>query len=472
MHQRIGVGGDGSVASVASVLSGVSGELTAVLGEPEWWRLPGRDLTAGVDAAYRLVAQAQAVALSLLGELDARGLSGEAGAASTQAWVAGRLRLRPQQAKRDVMVAQLLHNAETAAAAASGAAVAGDAAVLLDAIPEPVEGAALRRSLAAGGVHLDQAAVIATALTELPDDAETSTRVLAEELLVAEAAQHDPVALARLGHRIAERVDPDAADRSIAEQLAGEERQARQLRSGTRFADGHGSVFYKFRVPVGDDAWIWPILDTLAAPDPAGDGISIGGADTRGPQQRLADAFVEAMRRVGLDGGLPSKGGDRPRALLTMDYNDLKAGLGAATMVDTGDQLDPGSMRHLACDAHIIPQVLDGQSQLLDQGRAVRTANGPLRVAVYARDGGCVHPGCGRPPRWCDVHHAIAWWNGGPTSLTNCVTLCSFHHRLYDAGTWSLRFAADGVPEAIPPPWIDPEQKPRRHERFTERHRC
>lgn len=431
-------------------------ELAGLLEDAELWRLSSRQVTAGVDAAYRLVAQAHTVALSLLGELDARGLAVDTGAPSTLAWLTAKRRMRQQEARRDVTLARLLHAADTAKSAFDGERTAA-----------AVEGAAVQAGLAKGDVNVDQAGVIATALLELPEDATTSTRVLAEELLVGEAAMHGPVALTRLGHRIVERVDPDAADRRLTEQLVREEREARRLRSGSRFSDGHGSVFYKFRVPVGDDAFIWPILDTLAAPEAPGGGNA--DTDTRSPQQRFADGFVEAMRRVGLDGGLPSRGGDRPRVLVTMDFDKLRTGVGAATMLDTGDLLDPGTVRRLACDALVIPQVLGGDSQILDQGRACRTAQGPLRLAVIARDGGCVHPGCTRPPRWCDVHHVVAWWNGGETNLSNCVVLYGFHHRLYDAGTWGILFAGDGIPESIPPVWIDRDQRPRRHERFHER---
>ncbi|MGI8702059.1 MAG: DUF222 domain-containing protein, partial [Nocardioidaceae bacterium] len=174
-----------------------------------------RQVVAGVAAAYRLVAQAQSVALSLLGELDARGLAVETGAPSTLAWLIATRRMRPQDAKRDVVLAQLLHTAEGATSTLDGT-VDGAAAAAAGA----VEGAAVRTGLATGEVQVDQAGVIATALLELPDDVSTSTRVLVEELLVGEAAMHGPVALARLGHRIAERVDPDAADRRIAVQLA------------------------------------------------------------------------------------------------------------------------------------------------------------------------------------------------------------------------------------------------------------
>lgn len=451
MHQRTDAGDEGATLAMVGQ---ASADIAAVLASPEAWRLSSRELISGVDAAYRLATQAHTVALLLVGELDARGLATEAGATSTAAWLGATRRMRPQEAKRDVTVAQLLRGA------------ADRSETNPQPVEEPAEGTAVRAGLSSGEMSVDQAGAIATALLELPDDASVPTRVLAERLLAEEAHLHGPAALTRLGHRIAERVDPDAADRAIAEKLAREEREARRLRSGTRFSDGHGSVFYKFRVPVGDDAFIWPVLDALSSPEPAGEGVD--DTDPRSPKQRLADAFVEAMRRVGLDGGLPTKGGDRPRIVLNIDLDHLTAGVGYGTIVDTGDQLDPGTVRRLACDAQVIPQVLAGPSQLLDQGRASRTAQGPLRLAVISRDRGCVHPGCTRPPRWCDVHHVVPWWAGGATDLANLVLLCGYHHRLYDTGDWGLKIGADGVPDIIPPAWIDAQQRSRRHERFYE----
>jgi len=70
------------------------------------------------------------------------------------------------------------------------------------------------------------------------------------------------------------------------------------------------------------------------------------------------------------------------------------------------------------------------------------------------------------------VHHVIPWWSGGKTSLDNGVLLCGFHHRLYDIGTWAIRFASDGIPEAVPPTWVDVRQRPCRHERFLEYRRA
>jgi hypothetical protein len=117
----------------------------------------------------------------------------------------------------------------------------------------------------------------------------------------------------------------------------------------------------------------------------------------------------------------------------------------------------------LACDAQVIPAVLGGQSQPLDVGRARRLIDGPLRRALVLRDRGCTFPGCDRPPSWCIGHHVVPWSDGGPTSLGNAALFCTPHHRVIHRGEWTVRIAADGHPEFIPPHYIDPDRKPIRN---------
>ena len=115
----------------------------------------------------------------------------------------------------------------------------------------------------------------------------------------------------------------------------------------------------------------------------------------------------------------------------------------------------------LACDAAVVPIVMNGKGQPLDIGRATRTIPDGLRRAVTARDRGCAYPGCGRPPSWTECHHIIPWEHGGPTTLPNLVMLCRAHHRLLHLADWVVRIH-DGLPEFIPPAWIDPDRRPRR----------
>jgi hypothetical protein len=63
--------------------------------------------------------------------------------------------------------------------------------------------------------------------------------------------------------------------------------------------------------------------------------------------------------------------------MLTMSYDDLAARIGAATVVgsaQSGSLIAPETVRRLACDAAIIPTVLGGRGEILDQGRSTRLA--------------------------------------------------------------------------------------------------
>jgi HNH endonuclease/Domain of unknown function (DUF222) len=122
-------------------------------------------------------------------------------------------------------------------------------------------------------------------------------------------------------------------------------------------------------------------------------------------------------------------------------------------------------VRRMCCDANIIPVVLGSAGQPLDIGRNSRLIPPHIRRAVQVRDRGCAHPGCDRPVTWTECHHIVEWSRGGPTSVDNCVLLCKVHHREIHTTEWSVRMAADGIPEFIPPPWIDQKQRPRRHPR-------
>jgi Domain of unknown function (DUF222)/HNH endonuclease len=88
----------------------------------------------------------------------------------------------------------------------------------------------------------------------------------------------------------------------------------------------------------------------------------------------------------------------------------------------------------------------------LDVGIPTETIPPHIRRAVARRDKHCRFPGCERPPAVCHVHHLIARANGGPTSLSNCVLLCPFHHLVaIHRWAWTLVLNPDGTTVATSP---------------------
>ncbi|WP_020518898.1 HNH endonuclease signature motif containing protein [Catelliglobosispora koreensis] len=184
--------------------------------------------------------------------------------------------------------------------------------------------------------------------------------------------------------------------------------------------------------------------------------------DPRTPAQRRHDALLEVFGLAIATEELPANGGCKAQIVITAPYDVIAQKVHDATL-DTGEQLSAAAVRRLACDAGIVPSILDTHSVPLDLGRERRLITGALRRALILRDKGCAFPGCERPPKWCHGHHKDHWIDGGETSLENSVLLCGFHHRLIHHDEWQIVFASDGHPEFIPPEWLDPSRTPQRN---------
>ena len=157
-----------------------------------------------------------------------------------------------------------------------------------------------------------------------------------------------------------------------------------------------------------------------------------GAPDTRSPGKRRADALLTliAMGAQGIDGDGSIKTFGSARLVVTIDYEVLAKALAGLGVTDTGVGVTPDTIRQLACDAEIIPMVLGSKSQPLNVGPKVRLVDKELRRTVIQRDKHCTYDGCTRPPVMCEVHHVVAWWAGGETSLNNSALLCTTHHRI------------------------------------------
>lgn len=165
-----------------------------------------------------------------------------------------------------------------------------------------------------------------------------------------------------------------------------------------------------------------------------------------------AEALLELIRQ----GTVAGSGRNRPSVIVLIDHDTLLGQMSESPRceLDDGTPVPAETARRLACEAGILPVVLDGRSQPLDVGRAARLATTGQRAALRAAHDTCAADGCEIPFRYCDIHHLRPWEVGGLTDLANLVPLCSKHHHLVHEGARDIsvdghrvvRFVADGDP--------------------------
>ncbi|MEU4552312.1 HNH endonuclease [Micromonospora violae] len=390
------------------------------------WAAGERDLVAALDAAHRLEQRLAAVKLALVRELDGRGTATAQGASSTAVWLRDRLRLPVGAARRLVELAATLDTAPPA----------------------------VRDALAGGAVDVAQVRVIADTVQTVHTAAGTQAADKAVGVLVNWAAQFDATQLRRLGTRILDHVAPEVADAATEAALRAQESRTTRDRHITISEQTDGRLRLTGILDTETAAALRAAIDPLTTPT--------GPDDARTPGQRRHDALADVCRLALRTSDLPENGGDPAQLVVTTSFDGLTRQLSAGAL-DTGLQLTPEAVRRLACDAAILPAILNGAGQPLDVGRQRRLITGPLRRALVLRDRGCAFPGCDRPPRWCDAHHIRHWADGGTTSLDNAVLLCGHHHRHIHRSDWAVQLGRDGHPEFTPPAWLDPDQLPRRN---------
>lgn len=145
--------------------------------------------------------------------------------------------------------------------------------------------------------------------------------------------------------------------------------------------------------------------------------------------------------------GLVAEGGDSPATPTTPGRIRLPASErytvivhmeedGSAYLED-GTRVSAETARRIACDASVVRVRVskDGGWRELEGKR--RSIPPRLRRALQIRDQGCRFPGCGS--RFAQAHHIEHWADGGPTRLSNLVSLCAQHHRLMHEGGFRVR---------------------------------
>ena len=340
-------------------------------------------------------------------------------------------------------------------------------------------------ALASGSLSLESASVIVATLTTASPRAEVQLLDTAERCLVEFAGEHPTDPVRKLAIHWRDALDPDGIEPREAEMV--------ERRSLKRFLLANGMKRYVLELDplsagfldaaidasVGKAIRRPQFVDSEGRPadasdaDGAGGFGSDGGADVPGGEccvtdepspatiaQLGADALVDLARHAAActakDVPLPSA-----TIVVRMTLESLLSGLGIATIDGAEQPISAGTARRLAADAHIIPEVLGGASEVLDLGMSRRLFTKAQRIAFAERDGGCAWGDCGRPPSHTEAHH-IRWWSHDePTNLDNGILLCSKHHHALHRDGWQITIR-DNVPWFVPPSSVDVQRRPRR----------
>jgi hypothetical protein len=246
-------------------------------------------------------------------------------------------------------------------------------------------------------------------------------------------------------------------------------RQAKDLASAARGAtDGDAARRFTGRSIRFDDARcaLWAQLtqdayavvkSTLVARATRHDHPSSNDSDYEPFEARLADALTEICQERGRkdedrhpsDGSRAADGkpvsrctpvsrGTPANIIVHADLSLLTGGDGDGTAsIDGVGPISAEILRRLSCDSSHTISLEASDGTVLDQFPWRRSPTVAQRIEIARRDRGCRFPGCGYN-LITNVHHLRHWVNGGPTVLSNLITLCAAHHsRVHELG-WKM----------------------------------
>lgn len=186
--------------------------------------------------------------------------------------------------------------------------------------------------------------------------------------------------------------------------------------------------------------------------------------DPRTTEQIALDSLVELVRLGGSVDGSTILGGNRPAVRVLVTENDLRARRGFGFIEGQVETISIESVERHICEDGTVPILFEG-GQVIDLGREVRRFTRAQRIALAARDGGCLFPECDRPPSWCEAHHIDEWMrHQGRTDIADGILLCRHHHMLVHNNGWRVTRNEPSRSQAayafVPPASHDPEQRP------------
>jgi hypothetical protein len=387
------------------------------------------EVALGVEATRRRLAT---VDYPLIGEVEARDLPAKELTRSAAGWLSTALRITPGAARARVREAEAL----------------GERTALTG---EPL--APLRPRIAQarrlGILDAEHVKVMLHAFAELPPSLPAEELDASEQLLVDAAQALHPNDLARVARALVDAADPDGPE---PDDTAPDPRRDVTLQVRR---DGWGRLagLLDPGLTAMLDAW----LAARSKPRPE----DATGRDERTAGQRRHDALTDLLSLALRADEFTAATGSPVTIHVTMTAEQFQNGTGLAT-TGLGQRIRVSTAFRLAHQGCVAWAVHDSTGSILAHGRGRRLASKEQAEALLVRDGGCAFPGCDIPASWCERHHVWEWLTGGPTDVDNLVLLCRYHHSRFAQQKWRIDMR-DGVPWFIPPPIIDPEQKPLRN---------
>ena len=255
--------------------------------------------------------------------------------------------------------------------------------------------------------------------------------------------------------------------------IADRERAIYKARALRRVRRANGLSRYILDPDLETAAWLDDVYDKLTSPrrggprfvDPADQAWAKAITDDdRSTEQYTHDAFTMLLR-LGVDADQNAShkitGSRAPavRILISADRLTARSGPGRIEGSDTPVSID--TVERTICTSGTLAIAFDPSGQPVDLGREARLFTARQKIALAARDGGCMWTGCDRPASWSEAHHINQWERDhGRTDLADGILLCRYHHLLLHNNHWEI-FRRNEAYWLVPPPEVDPTQSPR-----------
>ena len=170
--------------------------------------------------------------------------------------------------------------------------------------------------------------------------------------------------------------------------------------------------------------------------------------------QRRADAAVLMAENSLQNAGREIATADRYQVLVSVDSNELTSSTHTSSTetssidnprkrptINSAGPIASETAKRIACDCCISTQTTSN-GEPINIGRKSRIGPSAMSRAITTRDQHCQYPGCTRTQH-LQIHHIVHWADGGETSISNGVCLCSFHHSLVHEGGYTIENVSD-----------------------------